>query len=107
MEPLGMGLNGGDRKANGTQMSFTRRWRQERDMERVDGGVERGLHIHHRIHRGQGRRIGGGLQEAQRFRAGHRREKEEELFALKEEVAMPGSVLDLRFATAPKGSGQA
>ena len=42
----------------------------ERDTEMVDAGIERGHHTHLRIHQGQGRRIGGGLQEAQRFRAG-------------------------------------
>ena len=42
----GTALSGGDRKASGTRMSFTRRWRQERDTEMVDAGIERGHHTH-------------------------------------------------------------
>ena len=38
----------------------------------VDAGIERGHHTHHQ---GQGRRIGGGLQEAQRFRVGRHQQR--------------------------------
>ena len=31
----GMGLNGGGKKESGTQTSFTRRWRQVKDTEKV------------------------------------------------------------------------